>query len=94
MAEVSKSVLFDLSRFSETIRRRLYDRIAEIQFARPEARHTPDEAGLQVVYFAGRWFAGWLDLEESPERPLALRFRLMRIAARPEAPAGFEMDEV
>jgi hypothetical protein len=69
----------DLSRFSESNRRRLYDRIVEIQFAGAGDAHLPDDSGLQVVYFAGRWFASWTDLEEPLWRPLFLRIRLVRV---------------
>lgn len=69
----------DLARFSESNRRRLYDRIVEIQFAGAGDVHLPDDSGLQVVYFAGRWFASWTDLEEPLWRPLPLRMRLVRV---------------
>lgn len=77
----------DLTRFSESARRRLYDRIAEVQFAEPQ-RRDPDKAGLQVVHFAGRWFAAWMDLEEPAGRPLALRARIVRVGLG----AGGEID--
>jgi hypothetical protein len=73
-----ESVPLDLTRFSESARRRLYDRIAEIQFAGPRPRD-PDKAGLQIVHFAGRWFAAWMDLDEPAGRPLALRARIVRV---------------
>ncbi|MFL6262304.1 MAG: hypothetical protein ACJ76Y_21615 [Thermoanaerobaculia bacterium] len=69
----------DLTRFSESTRRRLYDRIVEIQFAGEGDAPAPDDSGLQVVYFAGRWFATWTDLEEPLWRPLPLRLRIARV---------------
>jgi hypothetical protein len=78
MAEMPPEL--DLTRFAESTRRALYDRIAEIQFAKGEDAHAPDDSGLQVVYFAGRWFATWTDLEEPLWRPAALRLRLARVA--------------
>ncbi len=69
----------DLTRFSESTRRRLYDRIAEIQFTGEGEAHTPDDSGLQVVYFAGRWFATWTDLAEPLWRPVPLRMRIVRV---------------
>lgn len=68
----------DLTRFSESTRRRLYDRIAKIQFSGGDA-HTPDASQLQVVYIAGRWFATWTDLGEPLSRPLPLRIRILRV---------------
>ncbi|HEX6898873.1 MAG TPA: hypothetical protein VF789_04135 [Thermoanaerobaculia bacterium] len=69
---------WDLSRFTETIRRRLYDRIAA-DLGVLSVSYTADQAGLQIWFFAGRWFAVWADLEEPPEQPAALRTRLVRI---------------
>ena len=69
----------DLTRFAESTRRTLYDRIAEIQFAAGEDAHAPDDSGLQVVYFAGRWFATWTDLDEPLWRPVPQRMRIVRV---------------
>lgn len=84
MADTPEPSRFDLARFSEAVRRRLYDRTAEIAFA--ERGHTPDEAGLQIVYIAGRWFAAWTDLDEPPSLPDHLRVRLVRIEEDPDRP--------
>ncbi|HEX4496041.1 MAG TPA: hypothetical protein VIE43_10280 [Thermoanaerobaculia bacterium] len=78
MAEMRSEL--DLTRFAETTRRTLYDRIAEIQFADGKDAHAPDDSGLQVVYFLGRWFATWTDLEEPLWRPVPLRMRIARVA--------------
>lgn len=94
MPEPSQPSVFDLTRFSEGTRRRLYDRISEIVFAAPEAGSTPDQAGLQVVFFAGRWFATWLDGDEPPALPDRLRFRLVRVLPHPEEPTEIELHEV
>lgn len=77
MADTSSDL--DLTRFSEITRRQLYDRIIAIQFAGEGDRHAPDDSGLQVVYFAGRWFATWTDLQEPLWRPVPLRLRIVRI---------------
>jgi hypothetical protein len=90
----SEPTAFDLTRFSEVVRRRLYDRIAEAEFDRPDVRCTPDQAHLQVVYFAGRWFALWVDLEEPEALPDLLRVKIMRIGAQPSDPRGLELHEV
>ena len=81
MAETPSEL--DLTRFSESTRRRLYDRIVEIQFAEEGVAHTPDDSTLQVVYFAGRWFATWTDLAEPAWRPLPLRMRIVRVGQGP-----------
>ncbi|PYQ65436.1 MAG: hypothetical protein DMF53_05505 [Acidobacteria bacterium] len=77
MAETPSEV--DLTRFSESTRRRLYDRIVEVQFPGEGGVYSPDDSGLQVVYFAGRWFATWTDLAEPLWRPLPLRLRIVRV---------------
>ncbi len=77
MAETPSEL--DITRFSESTRRKLYDRIVEIQFAGDGGAHTPDDSGLQVVYFAGRWFATWTDLAEPHWRSLPLRLRIARV---------------
>src|SRR5687767_6745280 len=63
MPEVPESTPVDLDRFSEGLRRWLYDRVVQIQFSLQDsaAAYTPDEAGLQVVCLGGRWFALWAD---------------------------------
>jgi hypothetical protein len=77
MADAPSEV--DLTRFSESTRRWLYDRIVEIQFGGERDAHAPDDSELQVVYFAGRWFATWTDLEEPLWRPTPLRKRIVRV---------------
>ena len=67
----------DLSRYSEGIRRALYDAIAREHFApRPvppietedfiETR-TAEQAELTVLYLLGRWFAFWRMADPLPE---------------------------
>jgi len=77
MAETPSEL--DITHFSESTRRRLYDRIVEIQLAVDGGAYDPDDSGLQVVFFAGRWFATWLDLAEPVWRPLPLRLRIVRV---------------
>ena len=77
MAETSPEL--DLTRFSESTRRVLYDRIVQIQLGGAGDARTADDSGLQVVFFAGRWFATWTDLEEPLWRPVALRMRIVRV---------------
>jgi hypothetical protein len=69
---------WDLAKFSEKARRRLHDRIAA-EVAPPGGRYTADDAGLQITFLAGRWFAVWIDLEEPAGQPVALRIRIVRI---------------
>jgi len=93
MSYSADSTAFDLMRFSEATRRRLYERIAESEFGGVEGPG-PDEAGLQVVHFEGRWFALWQDLEEPAASPERLRVRLVRIGARLGEPGELDLYEV
>ncbi len=96
MPDVSQSILLDLDRFSEALRRRLYDRVVQIQFSPADATaaYTPDEAALQVVCFGGRWFALWTDLEQPPADPVRLRTQIVRILKSPEDPAEIVLHAV
>lgn len=93
MSDLAGSTAFNLMRFSEATRRRLYERIAASQFGGPGGPG-PDEAGLQVVHFGGRWFALWRDLEEPETVPERLRMRIVRIGARLDEPEEIELYEV
>jgi hypothetical protein len=77
MAETPSGL--DLTRFSESTRRTLYEWIAGLEFAKWKEAPAPDDSGLQVVYFAGRWFATWTDLEEPIWQPTSLRVRILRV---------------
>ena len=56
-ADVPQPAPLDLDRFTEGLRRQLYDRVVRIQFSPPDSGfpYTPDEAGLQVVCLCGRY---------------------------------------
>jgi hypothetical protein len=84
----------DLMRFSEANRRRLYEQITERLFGSSAAGSLPDRSKLQVIYFGGRWFATWLDLNEPPTLPIEMRFRIARISVRPGRMGGIELYDV
>ena len=94
MPEMPEARIPDLTRFSEVLRRRLYDQVAESQFDQPDAGPTPDQAMLQVFYIAGRWFAGWVDPDAPPGAPDHLRLRLVRIGWQEAVPGAIELYEV
>jgi hypothetical protein len=75
-----------LSRVTERTRRQLYEAVAEVFFDRGENSRTysPDEAGLAVHYFAGRWFAIWEDLDADAVLPEEVRRQIVRIRRKPE----------
>jgi hypothetical protein len=83
----------DLDRFSEALRRWLYDRVVQIQFSPVDATipYTPDEAALQVVCLGGRWFAIWTDTEQPPTVPRRQRIQIARIEVSREDAADIEL---
>ncbi|HEX4499226.1 MAG TPA: hypothetical protein VIE43_26365 [Thermoanaerobaculia bacterium] len=74
----------DLTRYTESTRRDLYDRLVAIQFTAPDPAtvehpedvftpYDPDAAGLVIFHVLGRWFATWTDLDAAPELPEMVR---------------------
>jgi hypothetical protein len=79
--ESSSRPPIDLSRVTERTRRQVYDAVAAIFFDREESSRTysPEEAGLAIHYFAGRWFAIWNDLDADADLPESVRRQILRI---------------
>ena len=97
----------DLSRVTEATRRQLYDIVAAVHFnPTPEeirdARkaeewyptYGPDECGLAVFYFAGRWFAIWRQWDAGDDVPPDQEWEIVRAQSNPSAPHGVEFQEV
>jgi hypothetical protein len=69
----------DLGVYAEATRRALYEAVAAEIFGHTEPAqdladpHTPEQAGLEVVYLWGRWFAVWWKLELPASLPEAKR---------------------
>jgi hypothetical protein len=91
MPDVPESSRLDLDRYSETLRRSLYDRVAQIQFSPLGSSFTPDEAELQILRLWGRWFAIWTDPKQPPAMPMRLRFQAVRIEVSDEDPADIQL---
>jgi len=81
----------DLDRYSEALRRWLYDRVVQIHFSPSDSTLAPDEAALQVLCVLGRWFAVWTDPEQPPAMPAQLRFQVVRIEVSREDPADIQL---
>lgn len=88
----------DLSRYTESTRRALYDRVVEEHFATIPTEEagayagpsfSPDDAGLTVFYAYARWFAAWTDLDE-PDLPEDRRVQVLRIVASRDGALVFE----
>ena len=88
-----------LRRYSETLRRELYDAVVRHLWT-PSAPgdyvppFTPDAAQLTVVYSFGRWLALWIDLEEPADAPPDQRAQMVRILPSADAPFGIMFSEV
>jgi hypothetical protein len=86
--ESSSRPPIDLSRVTERTRRQVYDAVCAVFFDREDNARTysPDEAGLSIHHFAGRWFAVWADLDAAAELPEEVRRQIVRI--RPSEAQG------
>jgi hypothetical protein len=91
----------DLSRYTEDTRAALYNAVVAIHWEftpeHPEDStpdYSPDEAGLQVVYILGRWFAVWRMLEEPEDIPLSQRWNVLAIDTAPDSPHGLSFTAV
>jgi hypothetical protein len=87
--------VLDLEKFSEGTRQTIYAAVVATHWNAPPAhpddfvpQYTPDEAGLQVVFLYGRWWAAWRQLEEPEDIPPAQRWQILAIDPAPEAPFG------
>jgi hypothetical protein len=88
--ESSSRPPIDLSRVTERTRRQVYDAVAAVFFDRAENGRTysPEEAGLSIHHFAGRWFAVWEDLDAAGELPEEVRRQVVRIRPFEGGPGG------
>jgi len=85
----------DLTRYSETTRRRLYDSLQETHFFYPghdpdhdTLPYTAEDAGLSVLFVYGRWVAVWTRLEVESFRPEADRIEVLFIKPTTENALG------
>lgn len=99
MPDQDKSTPIDLSRYTESTRREVYDRVVALVWTSsgPEDHiptFSPDEVGLAVYYLYGRWFAVWLDLEDDGLPTGERRRELARVQESPGSPHGIILAEV
>jgi hypothetical protein len=84
----------DLGVYTEATRRALYELVAAEFFGHTEPAveksvaepYTPDQAGLEVVYLWGRWFAVWWKLELPATLPEAERREIRRLEENKDRP--------
>jgi hypothetical protein len=88
-----------LLRYTESLRRELYDAVV-LHLWTPDApgdyvpAFTPDAAQLTVMYSHGRWIVVYLDLEEPADAPPDQRAQMSRILAAPDRPFGITLSEI
>ena len=99
MPDQDQSIPFDLSRYTESTRRAVYDRVVSLLWTPtddPEDRapgFTPDDAHLVVFFSFGRWFVVWTNRDE-PDAPEDIRIEVARIQAAPDSRFGVVLMEV
>jgi hypothetical protein len=89
----------DVTPYSESLRRVLYDTVARIVFTpdsdEPALIVRPTAGELAVFYAWGRWFAVWRDLsEDALGLPPARVWQVVRLSADSSTPDGIMMHEV
>jgi hypothetical protein len=99
MPEQSQFTPQSLLRYTESLRRELYDAVVRLIWTPtgPEEHipaFTPDEAQLTVMFSHGRWIAIWIDLEEPANAPADQRAQMVRVLAAPESPFGIVFSEI
>ncbi len=99
MPDQDKSTPIDLSRYTESTRREVYDRVVALVWTSsgPEdlvPALSPDEIGLAVYFLYGRWFAVWMDLEDNGLPTFDRRRELVRVQEAPGIPYGIILAEV
>jgi len=93
----------DLSVFSEETRLALYDLVVAENFSRTALEppgeewvppYTAEQAGLEVVFTWGLWFATWWNLELPQDLPEAERREILVLEESPESPGTLNYREV
>ena len=99
MPEQSNSTPLDLTRYTEGMRRELYDRVVQHLWTPDHAddytpEFSPDAAQLAVYFLAGRWFLTYIDLDEPADAPPDRRIVVSRVLAAPDRRFGIQLSEV
>jgi|GEM_PF-1093307 len=92
----------DLSVFSEATQRALYELVVADNFRQTEPapgegsvpQYTAEQAGLEVVWAWGRWFATWLKLELPDTLPEAERREILVLEENRHRPGTLGYGEV
>lgn len=96
-------VHLDLSRSDDATRQVLYGLVVKDNFLPQELEdpgdiwvppYTPEEAGLEIYFQNGRWFATWLKLEEPADLPESERRELLRLEQHPKRSGRLIYNEI
>ncbi len=90
---------FQLTHYTETLRRELYDAVVSLVWTKTGPDDaippcTPAECDLAVHFLYGRWFAVWEDREAARDAPADLQTEVVRVLADPDSPFGIVLQEV
>jgi hypothetical protein len=88
------AVSLDLSLFSETTRRALYDRLVQDELSPLDPSSLPEDLELNVSFAFGRWFASWLKPEEPGDAPESARRALYLLSQSPASPGQVFYTEI
>ena len=99
MPEHPQFIASALHRYSETLRRQLYDAVVQHLWTPLHPGDyvpdfTPDAAQLQIEFRHGRWIVTYVDLEAEADAPPDQRAVMSRIHAAPDRPFGIQLSEV
>jgi hypothetical protein len=100
-AEALSIAHLDFSVFSEETRQRLYEVVAaenfgptEEELAEVPVQYTAEQAGLEVVFAWGRWFATWWKLELPETLPEAERREILLLQESRNRPGMLDYGEI
>lgn len=101
-----KVALPDLSKFTETTRRRIYSHVESLRFELPFSMtaiswrlgdelpiDAMERVELTVFAMYGRWWVTWRDPAVDKHLPIEYRFRMLQVKAARTAPAGLVLEE-
>ena len=99
MPEHPQFTAFQLTHYTESLRRELYDAVVSLIWTPTDPEEhipsfTPAEADLTVAYAFGRWFAFWDDREAERDAPADRQTEVVRILADPDSRFGIVLQEV
>lgn len=99
MQQHPEFIPLNLSYYTETLRREVYDRVVSMVWTKEAPDDyvpsvSPDQAGLMVFYAFGRWFATWSHVETTGPGTAERRVELVRVQETTSNRFGIILAEV